>query len=367
MISLRHLIALIAFVDGSLPLAYALGLEPAVLQATGLALKIGVLLMHPQPHLSNATVSLLGLGTALLSVSLLVEAGDDFAAIEYLRYGAVFATLALMLVIVPATQFSVYGATFFLTSVGCAALHLALVAAGSIPDHFGRSLYLGGNHPNLGGEIYAVATLLGALSLRRGAFLAGAAVLFAGLYVMQSRAAELVVLGTVLIKLFLERGGMISARSTIVGCGVLLAAAFLLLLEGSVPRLFLTRILLVDDTFRGIGTGLVGRDQRWQLAWGVFAAHPFLGAGISHFQREGLPMPHNAFLYGLALHGVLSLAFWAFFGAQMRAVLRRSATAFVYLLPPLLLLVLNDRFVNMNTYPLIYYFAVIKLAERRLE
>ena len=85
----------------------------------------------------------------------------------------------------------------------------------------------------------------------------------------------------------------------------------------------------------------------------VFKENPLTGVGIGSFVAHDLPSPHNFFVYGLAEMGllfVLVLGNLIFLFAKGLTFNRWQA---IYLMPALVLLTFNDRFLNLNPYPFV--------------
>ena len=63
-----------------------------------------------------------------------------------------------------------------------------------------------------------------------------------------------------------------------------------------------TRPFSCIDKYRGLGSGFVGRDQLWSVAWHWFMASPIIGNGAGFFYCYGVEI-HNFFLFGLSEFG----------------------------------------------------------------
>jgi len=68
-------------------------------------------------------------------------------------------------------------------------------------------------------------------------------------------------------------------------------------------------LLLVDDPYRGVGTGFSGRSGIWTETFDLWLTHPVFGVGFRQHEQflAGLPA-HNAYLAMLADTGLLGLA-----------------------------------------------------------
>jgi O-antigen ligase len=255
---------------------------------------------------------------------------------------------------------------FFKTTSLMAFLHILLVFFDIIGSHYGRSLFFGDTQPNLGGEIYVVAVVSGAIAMHRTTFLLYMMPMLISAYFLQSRTSLLVVVAITLIKLTIERGYSISLRSLWFGGALLTLASFSLLVSESSRKWLLENVLFADDQFRGASSGfLSGRDARWQDAWNSFIDRPFFGHGLNWY-IDGMSLgAHSPFLYSLVYFGIFGLTFWIFFLVRFFVIAKYNLHIAVLLLPCFLMFVLNDRFLNSNAFPLLLYFIVIRLSQFR--
>jgi hypothetical protein len=121
--------------------------------------------------------------------------------------------------------------------------------------------------------------------------------------------------------------------------------------------------LFADNIDRGISTGMVtGRDMQWLMAWQDFANRPFFGNGLSFYASEQSIGAHTPILYALSYFGILGFAFWVLIFIGIFIVARKNFTEFVLLSPSIIILIVNDRFLNSNSSPLFFYFYILKTA-----
>ncbi|WP_370326607.1 O-antigen ligase family protein [Euzebya sp.] len=336
------------------------------LQVLGLILKAGLLLRERPTRFAigrDQGLFLTGIGV-LAAVSFIMNVGTggfDFRG--YLVYGAVAASVCLTLLLVARDDFTQYAVGFVSIPYAVAVVHVFLAVSGGVDDHFGRVLYVGNTHPNLGGEIASAAVLLASLSLRPRSFTVVVIPLTISVLLLQARAALACILLLVLVwavyefrRLRWSRGARFAAVS------LLMLMVMSLWTHGSTGARFVREdVLRVSDENRGIGSGFTGRVEPWGSAWEAFLETPLIGSGID-FRAEGdVSGVHNAVLYGLARHGALSLLIWVPLVRAFANIWYRDRKASLCLLACLPLVFLNDRFINLNPYPFGMYVTVLAL------
>ena len=121
---------------------------------------------------------------------------------------------------------------------------------------------------------------------------------------MEGRAALVVALITIGAKLVYEQWR--DKKRLAIILGGLAGAGVLALLVSDKAGTLLNSVFLLHDKYRGVGSGFVGRDQLWNVAWHWFMASPIIGNGAGFFDRYGVEI-HNFFLFGLSEFGILSL------------------------------------------------------------
>lgn len=253
----------------------------------------------------------------------------------------------------------------YLASVAYAGLAVAvmydlLVILGRIEVVYGRYLFFGGSHPNLGSEILAMTTVAACMSLgfRRFLLVALPALIAAGL--MQGRAALLVMLLAIAIRLCVW---VVKQRRLVIIVVLCVGALGLAALLSAPVRNWLATtagtVFLTDDPYRGFGTGFVGRSDRWQAAWNSFLEKPLFGQGFGFYESTGVESAHNFYMYALVEFGFLALPIFLYAIWCMRRMATVSPREFVCFLPIMVLTVLNDRFINLNPYPFVMIAIVL--------
>lgn len=243
-----------------------------------------------------------------------------------------------------------------------ATIHTAMCLGGLIPDHYGRFFYFGGSHFNLGAEIGAMGVFAAALSMNWRQLIPVAASIGSSVWLLQGRSALLAIALIMLIRVaqFVISH---SKRTPLLTLGVAGAcstvAAALLAASGQIAG-GLSQIFMLTDQHRGIGTGFVGRSERWAHAYELFTQQYIFGVGASYFESRGEFGPHNYFLYGITTMGILGFSVFA----SMLILLvyniyksdKNSAIIMAGIFP---LLMFNDRMININPYPFMLYVTLL--------
>lgn len=351
---------------GCVPLSYAVAGANTLFQ--GLLLVLAASLLTTEKHVRPLRDSFLFLLliSLLMAVSILVEIGGKPEPMPYVTIIAMLAQFFLLSAVVRPDSFALFSNYFFRATSFSAAVHIAMAFTGMVDPGSGRFGFIGNSHPNLGGEIYAIGSVLGAFALQRKTtfIILIIPVLFSS-YLMQTRSGMVAVALALAIKVVMsENGRFISKRSLkytglVAGC---------LILAASLPsvQLFLyEQVFRLNDPYRGVEAGMLsGRDEQWALAFDHFVRAPFFGHGLSFFQSSEVAGAHNAVLYSLAMFGSVGLAFWVWFIYIHAKLFMNHRRAFYFLAPMWVLVLLNDRFLNLNPYPFLYYFSLIQLANK---
>jgi O-antigen ligase len=241
------------------------------------------------------------------------------------------------------------------------AIHIAFFAQ----YIWGRANYFG-QHANLGGEFLFSAVAV--LSFNKNRLLRWACygLAFYVLLALQARAA---IIGIAIVAAFAEwprrRGDL--TMMLISGLAALVVASLAALVVPSIGEAlgnFIAKdVMMVDDPYRGAGSGFSGRDGTWAYGFALLEQHPILGTGLNQSGEDLMREPvHSGYLKNLVEFGIpgmlLNLAL--LFAIPMAATrnLRRAgiifAGCFVY--------IFNARNVNLNIYPFILWIAILPWA-----
>lgn len=344
--------------DASVVIAYATGLSPEFWHVATLAIKAGLLLYFGLGK--NVKVPSLHF-IALCSIALLASTIAGRAELTPLLSAIGFIVhLTITGAVVDRDKLGPYLKAAGISIAAAAAAHIALAAIGKVPNFYGRYAYLGGNSPSLGAEINVAGALALSISARKKLFWPLVAVLAISTLMCQGRAAILAI--TAICAVYSAPKKINSQQLLLLIIALSLALLFITLRFESISDA-ISRILLLNDQYRGVTTGFTGRDARWHAALGAFEAHPFLGAGLSRFDEGGLLTPHNFFLYAISRHGVLGIAILISIASMYIAAARNAPQASMLILCITPLLVFNDRFMNTNPYPFLYFVILLALSK----
>jgi len=293
---------------------------------------------------------------AMLSLTL----GNAGNLEQYYQYFGFIVHLSLTLMFVRADNIRAYFRSSAIVIAGSAAVHAALCFTGKMANDWGRFLYFANTQPNLGGEIEAVGAIAAVAGLRpRYAIVCLGLCVLDSLY-LQSRAATLtqIMAGGAMIAIQ-ENGRLHVGRifaMVIAGVAALLGLS---LLNTSLPiGDALASVFLLNDAHRGLGSGASGRGELIQFGLELFQASPIIGYPPGYFLDIGYVGPHNFFVYGLAQFGMGFAVVVIILLVEGVRIFRANMFVAYLVLCGLPLLLFNDRLVNLNPYPFIYYVLI---------
>jgi O-antigen ligase len=118
----------------------------------------------------------------------------------------------------------------------------------------------------------------------------------------------------------------------------------------------LSNLFLLDNQYRGIDTGFVGREEHWENAWNVFLQYPLFGIGFGYFRPgTGTVTPHSMWLGMLSMMGLMSIFILIAMLQNGWRIYRTNIIVFLLLLSFIPMTIFNDRFVNLNPYPFLFF------------
>jgi len=345
-------VTIFGVIDSLVPFAYIFGLFAYINYWHGATLAAKLVLCaiyYKDISLSRiATLSALGL-TAIILIS---SVPNGSQAADYVRIfgflAHVFVTLAIVRRDNLATYLKACVGTLFLTTL----IYLVAAKTGHIDTTVGRYSYFHHSHPNLGSEIIAMSIVLAACVLDWPALLIVTLPSLYAIYLMEGRAALVVALVAVGARLIYDEWHDKKRLALILGGLVSVGVAALLVSNKAAS--VLNSIFLIHDKYRGIGSGFVGRDQLWSVAWHWFMASPIIGNGAGFFDRYNVEV-HNFFLFGLSEFGLLSLIIYATIFYLCYELYRTNKKWFFCFLGIPVFWMFNDRFFNINPYPFLFY------------
>lgn len=360
---------IVGLLDSASFLMYLFGLPEMPFYATILGMKFA-LLWIARVELNAARPALPFVIVTLLAIFFSTVV-NDVEPLSVYKALAVLVSLLLTLVVIR-RDLRGYAMGLSITGALICVIYIAQAQLGMIGNHFGRMLFLGDSHPNLGGEMLGMIVIMSALCLSPRLYFSLASAAGYCVWLMQSRAGLLAILISVFVYALFNfaktYGWMRCFVITAFGVIILIAVILAGIASGSplaisVYEFFWNTLFLANDVYRGVGTGMSGRADHWAEAVRIFLEHTLFGAGLEYSARLNVIQPHNWFLYALAQFGILGiLVAFTYVVALARAMWARLSNV-VVILPTLLLLLINDRFLNLNIYPLGMYVLVFVTAD----
>lgn len=216
----------------------------------------------------------------------------------------------------------------------------------------GRYTFIFGTQPNLGGEVLFTGFVAFCIARTSTMLLVALFVLyFVSLNYMESRAALLSLLLAFSMCMYVDKikDFTLGTKAAMVGAVLLLLFGFFILKHDRIADIF-----LLNDEYRGAGSGFVGREDRWRAAWQTFVSFPVFGAGFNYFGREVIT-PHSMWLGLLGMMGFMSVFVVVTIFKNGSRIYRTNTRAFFMLLSALPMTFFNDRVLNLNPYPFLFF------------
>lgn len=358
----------IGLLDSAGFLQYLLNIEQTYFYITIIFLKIAILLISKW-NLQATFVSIPLMGTIIIGL-LASSASNPVDLIDVVKVLVAAFSIVLTLAIIDG-NFRTYSLGLAINGFAISILYIFQSRTGSIFELNDRLYFFNGSHPNLGGEILSVILILSTASLRPLAF---SALFFVSTYccwLMQSRTSILaMLLSATLYAVFwtYERYGKAKGTLALVVISTF-SIAYLTIgvntgSEGpaKVFDFIYNSVFLVDDLYRGTESGFSGRDLHWYQTLQIIDDNFFAGAGIEYPRRLDILQPHNWFLYPVALFGIFGYFVIISMLTALYKVVYSNLGELVRIVPIIILLMLNDRFMNLNINPLgIYVYLLARL------
>jgi O-antigen ligase len=347
---------IVGLCDSVVVIAYILGINPIIIQAAALAVKLVLLFQSGDFERSLLAKRWVAWAALVIPpvVSLIFAQGNTLMPlVQALGFAFSMATTLLLLRI---EQVGGYLRGVAWTISMSSVVFIAMALTGRLSVVWGRTYYFHDAQPNLGAELAVAASVAAALSMRRPyAFIA--LNLFAS-WLLEGRSAIIAI-----VFLLLIMGARLlwnSARTRGVA-HVFALPVFIGAILATLPTVL--DAMRIHDQHRGEVAGF-GRLGRWSNALETFQNHPFTGLGYGMHSALGLRSPHNFFFYGLAELGILSTFTFATIVLLFFLSLKHNARASLFVLPFLSLMIFNDRFLNMNPYPFVMFVIMFAASVR---
>jgi hypothetical protein len=217
---------------------------------------------------------------------------------------------------------------------------------------YGRYSFIFGTQPNLGGEILFTGFIAFCIArINTKIIFSIFALYFTAIYLLESRTAMLSMMFAFSLYMYVEKIRWLAPinRVLLTSMLVVLIVSYCVLNIESISNLF-----LLEDTYRGIGTGFVGRAEHWESAWNIFLEYPLFGIGFGYF-RHDVVTPHSMWLGMLSMMGLMSFFILAAILQNGWRIYNANAMVFLFLLSFIPMTILNDRFLNLNPYPFLLF------------
>jgi O-antigen ligase len=355
----------LGLLDGAAGFSYLLHVDVVKWHALVLAAKLGLLCLRlrhvrrPPP----AALIMIGAMSLIIVIGALMTTGGLAPVVAAGGFIAEFVVTLLILSSTPPdgkgprAAYLAYAAGVAYAVAASAGFHLLMAHAGRIPTAWGRYLYFDARQPNLGGEIAAAGAIAATAGLRRWRALAVLALLIADTLLLQSRAGLITEFLCVVVRLCFD-----AQRRLIVGAAVVAGMiAVLLTLKGlffGMQDPILSHVnaaLMMDNQYRGVGSGFSGRSALWDTAIDLFRESPIVGHGLGYYDEIDFIGPHNIVLYGLGEYGITCIPFILTIVYLYFLKARSSLFLFLTMMTAAPLFLFNDRFLDLNPYPFVLF------------
>jgi len=356
--------AVVGILDISVGLSYLFQINVTVWYGLTLALKLAVVALLRAPGRLMVLFHFPAL--AAFALLLVLSSWTANAGVSvWLAAGGFVIHLLLTLAALRRDAVGAYLKAVAFFGLVLAAVYDVMAMMGGIEIRYGRYLFFGGSHPNLGSEIFAMSLVAAAMSfdLRRFAIVAPISLL--AVILMQGRAALLVMLLVCLVRILqlVSKSKRVLSFTGLATALALLVVIYIDTSREAVIAMF-NSLFMLDDPYRGTGTGFVGRSERWEMAWDAFVEKPIFGQGFGFYATKGIEGAHNFYMYSLVEFGLVSVPIFAYGLWCLVRVRRFDAAIFARFLPISILTVFNDRFINLNPYPFVMIALLLAMSAR---
>jgi hypothetical protein len=350
--------ALVGIIDTSVIAAYVFQIDPSQWHVGTLLIKLFLVALYVR-QFQVSRIS----GAFLLSILLLlaisaIQLTDPSSYAQSVGFALHF---FLTLLLVKPAKIMEYCASASIVIGVSAIAHAFFCLYGSIISTYGRYQYYGANQANLGGEINAIGAFAAMIGLARPKAIIVVLLIISDEFLLQSRSGMLVALWVLVVLVTFDGRRQISrqrAAALFVGMFaalvVALAAGYTGFVSSTIGDAF-----LVNDQYRGINSGFSGRADLWAVAISLFESSPIIGHGFGYFDTIGYIGPHNIFLFALAQNGILGLLPIGLVLLNAYKISLKSLYLMCSMLSVLPLFMFNDRFLNLNPYPFLFYLVVL--------
>jgi hypothetical protein len=261
-------------------------------------------------------------------------------------------SLALTIMVLSDDNITAYMKAFGVSCfMACLTFLFQLKFGNTVWTESGRYTFIYGTQPNLGGEILFAGFIAFCLArLNTKLIFATFALYFFLISLLQARAAMLSMLIAFSLYVYVEKIRRLAPINRI-ALIFMLAVVFVFYCALNMENL--SNLFLLDDSYRGFGTGFVGREERWDYAWNAFLQFPLSGVGFGYFSY-GLT-PHSMWLGMLSMMGLMSFFIFAAILQNGWRIYSANIRVFFLLISFIPMTIFNDRVLNLNPYPFLLF------------
>jgi hypothetical protein len=345
---------LLGLIDSSVTFSYLLDVPSNTWHGATLGIKLLIFALYRSTaHIGSCSLRFIYAICSLVVISSIAGNSD---ANGYFQIFGFAIHLLITLFLINSSNLLIYLKSSLIPILVTTCFYLLLFERGLITENWGRYLYFGDTHPNLGSEIIGVSIILAACTLSRNFLIIFSIPSLYAIDLMQGRSALLASLLAIALRIFVD----LRTTKNRLYFSFFVAFSGLLAFYFSNASSDINSLFKLDDEYRGVGTGFVGRDELWSIGWNNFLSSPLVGNGVG----ENV-VAHNLFLYGLAEFGLLSLILFGFIFYRYACLYFENRRMFCVFLSFLVLWVFNDRFMNLNPYPFLFYVTLFAQGQPR--
>jgi O-antigen ligase len=119
-------------------------------------------------------------------------------------------------------------------------------------------------------------------------------------------------------------------------------------------------VLRLNDAYRGVGTGFVGRDDTWGYALQILAERPIVGAGLNNSGATDMGLGiHSGYLKNMAEFGMTGVLLNLVVIISVPLAFRRDWRLGAVMAGFAVVYIFNARNINLNIYPLMMWLALL--------
>jgi hypothetical protein len=261
-------------------------------------------------------------------------------------------SLALTIMVLSDENITAYMKAFGVSCfMACLAFLFQLKFGDTVWTESGRYTFIYGTQPNLGGEILFAGFIAFCFARLNTKLIFGTFALYCFVIsLLEARAAMLSMLIAFSLYVYVEKIRRFAPIERIAFISILgvIFVLYCALNWDSISNLF-----LLDDSYRGAGTGVAGRGQRWENAWNTFLQFPLFGVGFGYFSYD--LTPHSMWLGMLSTMGLMSFFIFVAILQNGWRIYSANIRVFFLLISFIPMTIFNDRILNLNPYPFLLF------------